>query len=278
MRRASRTATTAAFARAVLTGRVCDDPLARRFLPAWLRAVAWLVRFAPLLWLARALIDRLERGVFIYIPCRTAYVDRAVREALAAGIDQVVVLGAGYDSRAWRLGGDGVRFFELDHPVTQRRKRALLWRSLGRAGGDAPAMAPVDFESDDLGAALSAVGFYRTRPALVIWEGVTMFLSPRAVRETLAVLRDLVAPGSRLVLDFNYTRPRTLGCSAAGALGEPCRFSTDPEAAARQLRVAGFAPLDTAGPDQLRDRFLDGDLARRHTRQPSFLMTAERRA
>jgi methyltransferase (TIGR00027 family) len=243
-------------------------------LPVWLRAAAWLVRFTPLLWLARWLIDRLERGVFVYIPCRTAYVDRAVREARAAGIDQVVVLGAGYDSRAWRLAGGGVRFYELDHPHTQRRKRALL----DRVAGEPPAMAPVDFESDDLAAALSAVGFDRGRPALLIWEGVTMFLSPRAVRATLAELRDLAAPGSRLVCDFNYPRPRTLGCSAAGALGEPCRFAADPGDATAQLDAAGFAAIDTAGPDQLRDRFLDGRLRRRHTRQPSFLMTAELRA
>jgi methyltransferase (TIGR00027 family) len=274
MRRASRTATTAAFARAALSGRVCDDPLARRFLPAWLRALAWLVRFAPLLWLARWLIDRLERGVFIYIPCRTAYIDRAVREARDAGIDQVVVLGAGYDSRAWRLAGDGVRFYELDHPHTQQRKRALL----DRVGGVPPAMAPVDFESDDLGAALGAVGFDRSRPALWIWEGVTMFLSPRAVRETLGELRELAAPESRLVVDFNIPRPRTLGCTAAGALGEPCRFAADPDKAAAQLGAAGFTAVDTAGPGELRDRFLSGRIARRHTRQPSFLMTAELRA
>lgn len=275
MRRASRTATTAAFARAALTGRVCDDPLARRFLPAWLRAAAWLLRFAPpLLWLARWLIDRFERGVFLYIPCRTAYVDRAVREARDAGIDQVVVLGAGYDSRAWRLAADGARFFELDHPRTQQRKRALL----DRVGGEAPAMAPVDFESDDLAAALGAVGFDRDRPALLIWEGVTMFLTPRAVRDTLGDLRELAAPGSRLVLDFNYPSRKTLGCSAAGALGEPCRFSAGPGDAGALLRGASFEPIDSAGPEQLRARFLDGGLARRHTRQPSFLVTAERRA
>jgi methyltransferase (TIGR00027 family) len=222
-----------------------------------------------LLWFALRIGDRLERGVGAYIPLRTAYIDDEVTRAARADLTQIVILGAGYDSRPWRLAHRRLRFFEVDHPATQRHKRAAITRIGLHARST---LVPVDFGTDDLSARLCASGFDRTRPTLFIWEGVTMFLPPAAVRETLVSIRSLAAPGSRMVADFNYPKADTLGCSAARALGEPCRFSLEPEDATALL---GMHVVEVAGADVLRRRYLIGTrFARRHRAQPSFLVTA----
>jgi len=268
--RPSVTALTATTARAAWYGRLANDKLARRFLGLGLRAIAWLLCHVPLLLaLAVRIGDWIERGVGAYIGLRTAYIDDAVDAAAASGIAQIVILGAGYDSRAWRLARPGVRFFEIDHPVTQARKQARLAQLSLPARA---AMIPVDFAFDALAPALVAGGFDPGRPALFVWEGVSMFLAPAAVRSTVAAVRALACRGSQLVADFNYPKPDTVGCAAARVLGEACRFSLAPSMA------AGFLELEItelADAELLRDRYLRGNgFARRHRTQPSFIVTA----
>ena len=279
MLRPSLTAITATTARAAWEGRIAHDQLARRFLGRGLRALVWLLRHVPfLLALALRIGDWIERGVATYIGLRTAYIDDAVVRAADEGIAQIVILGAGYDSRAWRLARPALRFFEIDHPATQARKRARLARLELPARA---AMVAVDFAVDPLGPALVAAGFDPARPALFVWEGVSMFLSPAAVRTTTAAVRALAAPGSRIVADFNYPKPDTMGCTAARMLGEACRFSLSPATAAEFLeldaegRRGDIAVTELAGAELLRERYLRGTrFARRHRAQPSFLVTA----
>ncbi|MEO6773708.1 MAG: class I SAM-dependent methyltransferase [Kofleriaceae bacterium] len=270
MDRPSLTALTATTARAAWYGRLANDSFAWRFLGRGLRAIAWLLRHVPLLLaLAVRIGDWIERGVGAYIGLRTAYIDDAVEAAAASGISQIVILGAGYDSRAWRLAHPGVRYFEIDHPATQARKQARLAQLALPAQA---VMIPVDFAVDDLASALVAGGFDRDRPALFVWEGVSMFLSPAAVRATVAAVRGLACGGSRFVADFNYPKRDTVGCAAARALGEACRFSLAPAMAAAFLELE---VTELAGAELLRERYLQGSrFARRHRTQPSFLVTA----
>lgn len=275
MRAASLTAVTATTARAAFCGRVSADHLASGFLSRPLRLLVWLLRSVPgLLRAAVRVGDRFEPGVVSYIPCRTAYVDDAVAGAAGLGIEQVVILGAGYDSRAARLARPRLRFFEVDHPVTQAAKRAAMLRT--RLDPTAvPVMVAVDFAADDLEARLREAGFRADRPALFVWEGVTMFLRRPAVESTLAAIARLAAPGSRLVADFNYPRKGTLGCRAAKGLGEPCRFAIAPDQAAVLLGAHGLTVVDVAGAEALRRRYLEATgFERRHRAQPSYLVTA----
>lgn len=268
--RPSSTAVTATTARAAFSGRVSDDVLAHHFLGWALRLVVWVLRGVPaLLRVALWIGDRIERGVGVYIPLRTVYIDAAVVRAIDAGIDQVVILGAGYDSRAWRLAKPGVTFFEIDLPATQaEKKQAIANLELGANA----TLVPVDFAVDDLALSLLASGFESTRPTLFIWEGVTMFLPRQAVRETIDSIHFLAAPGSQLVVDFNYPKAKTLGCTTARALGEPCRFDLEPNDAARFLQMS---VCEIADAKLLRERHLrDSDLAGRHVAQPSYLVTA----
>ena len=130
-----------------------------------------------------------------WLALRVAYLDRLV--ALATdrlSVRQVVILGAGYDTRAARLPRAGVRYFEVDHPDTQAAKRARL-AALPGYPVDAATYAPCDFEREDPIDRLRAAGLSAHAPTLVLWEGVVPYLTEAAVRATATTLA--TAAGAR---------------------------------------------------------------------------------
>jgi methyltransferase (TIGR00027 family) len=139
---------------------------------------------------------RLARSpTFSFLAARTRFFDDAVTSALDRGIQQVVVIGAGYDSRAWRLARRNVRFFEVDHPATQRDKRR-------RAPHDGPTFVTADLNSDRLMALLPQAGLDLSKPTVFIIEGLTMYLEESTVRTVLSDLATLGPDGSRLAVNF----------------------------------------------------------------------------
>ncbi len=158
---------------------------------------------------------------------RTVLVDEAVRTAASR---QVVILGAGLDGRAWRMPElrDAV-VFEVDHPDTQRVKRARVG-ALERAARQVE-LVPVDFTRDDLAERLAAAGHDSTKPTTWIWEGVVMYLTPAEVEATLRIVAARSAPKSRLVIV--YIAPGSWIVPIVGLvvrrLGEPfrSRFTAD---------------------------------------------------
>jgi methyltransferase (TIGR00027 family) len=168
---------------------VLDDPLARGMLTPSMAAIVWSVQHGP---------RRVrERSVTLAgLGARVLWVDAQVVSALDAGVDQVAVIGAGYDSRAWRFRRDGVRFFELDHAATQQDK-------VRRApAGPRPTYVAADLTTDDAAEALLEHGLDASRPALFVVEGVTMYLGEEVVRRQLGALGETSATGSRLAVDF----------------------------------------------------------------------------
>ena len=190
-------------------------------------------------------------GVVDHVALRTATIDEALREAVAAGCGQVVVLGAGLDARAWRLAL-GVPFFEVDHPDTQRRKAQ-------RAPTEgAPRYVAVDFATTRVADALEAAGHDATVPTAWVWEGVTMYLPDVAVRDTLAQLGERSAPGSRLVI--SYLAEDGVPLAPAVRLGfrmlfgEPLEARYRPAEMRALLEGAGFeVRFDGDSRDWLRD-------------------------
>lgn len=132
---------------------------------------------------------------------RTRFVDEQVLAAIASGLRQVVICGAGYDDRALRFRTPGVRFFELDHPSTQADKARLL--GVLSAGKDAVTLAAVDFRADDSGAVLQRAGHDETQPTLFICEGLLVYLDQATCRRLLAALADRAAPGSVLAVSLS---------------------------------------------------------------------------
>jgi methyltransferase (TIGR00027 family) len=187
----SRSAQAVAVERAVLTDLgAIDDPYAETVLDPTMARILWGVR--------RLVPAGMRRGsvTLAGLAARVRWHDAVVTASMDEGIDQVVVVGAGYDSRAWRLARGGVRFFELDHPLTQADK-------VHRApAGSGPTFVAADLGRESAADALRAGGLDPTRPAVFVLEGLTMYLTEDAVRRQMSELAAGAAPGSRLTTDF----------------------------------------------------------------------------
>jgi methyltransferase (TIGR00027 family) len=144
-------------------------------------------------------------GIHEYIYARTKVMDSAFTEALEAGFAQIVLLGAGFDTRPIRFANRnrGTKIFELDAPTTQQAKIGVLQRKKISLPPEL-IFAPIDFDKDDLLEALSKAGFQPGLGCLFLWEGVTMYLTAQAVDKTLDFIRRCSAPGSRLAFDYIY--------------------------------------------------------------------------
>jgi methyltransferase (TIGR00027 family) len=141
------------------------------------------------------------------LEARTRFFDDQVLIAIAAGIGQVVVLGAGYDDRALRFRSPGVRFFEIDHSATQDDKIRRL-RTTGMDTGG-PVTAAADFRSDQVGVVLAGCGHAEGSPSLFICEGLLVYLDQPTIVDLLSSLRSRAAPRSRLAASL-ATHPQGL--------------------------------------------------------------------
>lgn len=180
--------------------------------------------------------DRHWPAMELWLGLRVAYLDRLIGLMVdRPGVRQVVILGAGYDTRAARLPYSGVRYFEVDHPETQAAKRTRLARLAGYPL-DAAIYAPCDFEREDPVERLVAAGLSTRDPALVIWEGVVPYLSEAAVRATATSLARGLDPRSVLAFDIpgkNIAAGNKLSAQDHGLrdfigdLAEPVRYGSD---------------------------------------------------
>ncbi len=134
------------------------------------------------------------------IAARTRFIDEQVVSAVAAGLRQIVICGAGYDDRALRFRTTGVRFFELDHPATQSDKAQLL-AGLG-AGESTVALAAIDFRSGDVSNALGEAGHDVGKPSLFVCEGLLIYLDEPTCVGLLTALAERAATGSVLAVSL----------------------------------------------------------------------------
>ena len=199
---------------------------------------------------------------------RIRYAEDRLWEAISAGVQQYVILGAGLDTFALRSRGraDRLRIYEVDHPASQEMKgRALEW-----IAGGVPSnlnLVPVDFETDRLDDSLIAAGFDPESPAFFSWLGVTYYLTEEAISATIDQVAAVSAPGSSLVVDYRY--PRQLVPADGQALveqidrlverrGEPMRSAFSPEDFVALMGRAGFVETDHVSPDEQVRRYLQG--------------------
>jgi methyltransferase (TIGR00027 family) len=199
---ASQTAVLVCAARAIAhdAGLVASfsDPTALALLPEQARAMVEAHRGGPPKTLRTRFRYEAMASRAAMMAVRTVVVDDAVREA---GAPQVVILGAGFDGRAWRMPELGsATVYEVDHPDTQREKRTRTG-SLAQQAREVKFVA-VDFTRDDLGERLAAAGHDPSQPTTWIWEGVVMYLTPAEVEATLRVVAARSAPASRLAIVY----------------------------------------------------------------------------
>jgi methyltransferase (TIGR00027 family) len=238
--------------------RRISDPFARAFVDSRLRAVVTLGAVPGVGELVRQYIDRRWPGARTSAVARTRFIDEHAQAAIAAGIEQIVLLGAGFDSRPYRLQGwERVAIFEVDHPDTQARKRELLGALPSRVR-----FVPVDFDRDCVEVVLEAAGYDHGHPTLFIWEGVTNYLTETAVDSTLRWCAR-AAPSSLIV--FTYVHRGVLDDAASfygtarlfdtlAASGERWTFGLDPAGLASFLAARGFQLDEDVGAEEYRRR------------------------
>jgi methyltransferase (TIGR00027 family) len=198
----SLTAAGIAIARAVesekaLDERVCYDPYARQLVPAWMYHVfGFFIKSGYAEWRGP--------GVNGFLVARERYIDDVLRCFIEDGLQQLVILGAGYDSRAYRPEMPAeVIVFEVDHPGTQADKMEKVGRVFGKTP-EHVRYVPVDINTQSLFDCLFSCGYDSSRLSLFIWQGVTMYLTPEGVDSTLAFVAQNAPPGSAIVFDYVY--------------------------------------------------------------------------
>ena len=228
-------------------GRIFSDPLAVRALgesPKTLRLVA------------EAHPER--RGMRLFIAARSRFAETAVAAAFTRGVRQMVVLGAGLDTFAYRNPHEGLRVFEVDHPATQGWKRQRLTEA-EISIPDSLRFAPVDFERVSLADGLWAAGFDVSAPAIFSWLGVVTYLTEAAVFATLGYIGGLPA-GSEVV--FTYSDPpetmpaeqaaaRGRRAARVAAQGEPWITAFSRASLDTRLRALGFGAIEDLGPTEV---------------------------
>lgn len=178
--------------------RLFHDPLVKDLVGAPIRA---MMRLKSMRNLAIQQMDALTPGIYGVQISRTRFIDDAVREALSQGIEQVVILGAGLDTRPYRLDGmERARVFEVDLPSVQEIKKKRLQKHFGRLP-ERVTFLPIDFDTQSLETIFAGTTFDPAGPAIFVWEGVTQYLSEEAARRTLAFV-GASAPGSILVFTY----------------------------------------------------------------------------
>lgn len=204
-----------------------------------------------------------DRARRLFFAARARFAEDTVAAAIAAGVRQVVILGAGLDTFAYRNPRPDLRVFEVDHPATQAWKRERL----ATAGIDRPetlTFVPVDFETQTLAAGLDSTGFKRTDPAVFVWLGVVFYLTPDAAHATLEYIAGQAQP---VEVVFDYLQPaatdedrahqRTRADRLAG-VGEPlCSYFT-PDDIAAHLRALGFTRVEDHSAPDLTASYLEG--------------------
>jgi methyltransferase (TIGR00027 family) len=211
--------------------------------------------------------SRYARALRAFLVARSRIAEDALGEAVARGVRQYVVLGAGLDTFAHRNphAALGLRVFEVDHPATQEWKRQMISRAhLGSP--ESLVYVSVNFESQRLAERLIANGFQAHQPTFFSWLGVTMYLSHEAIHETLRFVAQSRISRSGIVFDYLTLPPRyallrrwglRLLKRRVAAAGEPWRTFYDPAQLHRELTDLGFATVRDLGSDEINARFFD---------------------
>ena len=219
---------------------------------------------------ARPVIDQGETyAAFFYVNARTHYIDAALKKAAADGATQAVILGAGFDTRAYRFRTSlpQVRFFEVDLPATIEAKKKRVAEALG-ALPDYVRYAPIDFNTQKLEEVLPPLGYDPKQRTFFLLEGVVMYVVEPGNAATFDFIRANSAPGSVVVYDYvlkEVIQGKTKGYYAAAYLsyavervGEPYIFGWTPAQAAAWAKKRGFRVVEDIGGKDLTRRHLTG--------------------
>jgi methyltransferase (TIGR00027 family) len=200
-----------------------------------------------------------------YMVGRSRYAEDELARAVASGVRQYVVLGAGLDTFGCRNTNPDLHVYEVDFPATQTWKRELL-RQAGIAVPKNLHFVPVDFDTMNLAHELTAAGFDRSRPGFFSWLGVSMYLTLGGFRKIMAAIGG-GANGSALSFDFSMPRESLAAAEQivldglakrVAAAGEPLTLFFTEEEIAGECRRAGFVRWEFLDAAALNRRYFAG--------------------
>jgi methyltransferase (TIGR00027 family) len=218
---------------------------------------------------------------FFYVNARTRYIDHLLERAARQGASQIVVLGAGFDSRAYRFHRNypKVAFFEVDLPATIRAKEDAVARALGAVPRYVH-YASIDFDKQTLDSVLSNAGYDPGKRTFFILEGVTMYVSEAGIGTTLAFIGKHSPSGSTVVFDYilrrvadgDYADLYAASAEAKGVarIGEPFVTGWTSDEAAAFAAQYGLAVLEDLGAPELTRRYLTGSNGKPDGRIPEW--------
>jgi methyltransferase (TIGR00027 family) len=213
-------------------------------------------------------------GGYEFFIARTAYLDEVFAQVLRDHFPQIVLLGAGYDTRACRYHDliQTTRIFELDTPVTQQHKRGLLEQAHVTLPPQLT-FVPIDFTRDDMAETLTEAGYRPDQKTLFIWEGVCYYLPPQTVDETLCFVRECAPAGSVICFDYmlaagdladRYGAQQSRAAMDVMYTDEPLQFDLEEAQVPAFLAARGFTLTEHLTTADLEARYLtlsDGTLA-----------------
>lgn len=252
--------------------RISADPWARRFVdPLTLHATRAMI--------ATGLSNALGlEGMMNFAVVRERHVEALMESEVAAGIDQIVILGAGFDTRSYRLSAGSIPIYEVDHPVTQAAKRKALQDVVTPPAN--VKFVTVNFDTDDLGERLAACGYDANGRTLFVWQGVIMYLTREGIDHTLAFIAQHSAAGSVVIFDYLYESllRRLHGPTAmrffTRAMGEEITFGIDGDRIEAFLASRGFDDVANVDGNELSRRYLTGPNARRPMERDAAIVSA----
>jgi len=247
--------------------RICDDPLARHFLTWPLKLVTGIAAVPGVLKFVSSFIDRRWPGVRSFVVARTRLIDDVIAAALEKDIEQLVILGAGFDSRAYRMSRlRAIDVFEVDHPDTQAAKQGVLKRLFCALPKHVRFVA-IDFKRDDLMSAMCVAGYRDSARTFILWEGVTNYLTDGAVDSTLRWCSRASA-GSLLLFTYvhrdiliqpsGFAGTKNLFASLEKA-GERFTFGMEPSHVPQYLAERGLSLERDIGAAEYRERYFGAD-------------------
>jgi methyltransferase (TIGR00027 family) len=244
--------------------RLFSDPYARQFVPVCQRALLGPAHLPAIRTLLECFFDWRAPGARSSGAARTRLIDDWVREALASSVEQVVILGAGFDCRALRMSElENIPVFEVDRAAMVARKERIV-------GGNHRLPTRIcrlgaDFQRDNLGNRLAEAGWSANRRTLFIWEGVTNYLDTRSVETVFNFFAADACYGSRIIftyvhadlLNSNFAAPGVLRlANTLRAYGEPWTFGFKPEEVPVYLAKKGLRLVTDLGAAEYRGRYM----------------------
>lgn len=237
------------------------DDLAKIFLPGF----ATLILNVP--FLRNIFMHRIAPpGIYEYVMARTRIFDDCFKLALDEGFEQIVILGAGMDTRALRFSriNNGTRVFELDLPKIQEPKLDILKRKQIVLPEELTFVA-IDFNQQDLGIELAQAGYKKDGRTLFLWEGISMYLQAEAVDQALNFIRTSAGAGSRLTMDYvrasvirgehKQYGEEQIYATVVGA-GERWTFGIEEKRLPDFFKARGFQLLDHYTPLEMQEKYL----------------------